>query len=47
MMTTNIKKPQPKTILDLKELNFTLYVLDDFSKNKIEIINLVIEEHRR
>ena len=47
MMTTDIKKPQPKTVQELKDKNFTLYVLDDLNTNKIAIINLAIEESRR
>ena len=44
MMTTDIRKPQPKTLLDLKELNFSLFILDDLGSLKIEFIKGYLDE---
>lgn len=34
MMTTDIKMPQPTTIKELKQANFTVYTLDDLGRNR-------------
>lgn len=48
MMTTNMTRPQPiKTIRELKELNYTLLVLDDFGVDKLEFIASRISNETR
>jgi hypothetical protein len=47
MMTTDIRKPQPKTTLDLKIQNYTVYTLDDLTGSRIEYLNGVIDDENR
>jgi hypothetical protein len=46
-MTTDLTKPQPKTILDLKMRNYTVYMLDDLTQTRIEYLNGVFDEKKR